>query len=86
MSRPDGKLHIYSEKVDVPNNHLSIEVRQETDPFVLEVEHFLDYVQKDAPCICDGVSERESLAVIVGAFESIKTGKKVNLRTKNDVK
>lgn len=86
VSRPDGKLHIYSEKVDVPNNHLSIEVRQETDPFVLEMEHFLDYVQKDAPCICDGLSERESLAVIVGGFESIKTGKKVNLRTKNDVK
>lgn len=86
VSKSDGKLHIYSEKVDTPNNHLCIEVRQETDPFVLEMKHFLDYVQKDAPCICDGVNERESLAVIVGGFESIKTGKEVNLRAKNDVK
>ncbi len=78
VSRSDGKLHIYSEKIDTPDNHLSIEVLQEIDPFVLEMEHFLDYVQKDAPCICDGMSERESLAVIVGGFESMRTRKEVN--------
>jgi len=62
---------------------LSIEVPQKTDPFVLEMKHFLDYVQKDAPCTCEGLSERESLAVIVGGFESMRTGKEVNFRAKN---
>ena len=75
---PDRNIHVYSEKVDAPDKHLSIEVgSSEPDSFALEMEHFLDYVQKDAPCICDGVSERESLAVVVGGFESMKTGKAV---------
>lgn len=77
VSKSDGKIHVYSEKVDAPDKHLSIEANQERDPFVLEMEHFLDYVQKDAACICDGVSERESLAVVAGGFESIETGKQV---------
>jgi predicted dehydrogenase len=77
VSKSDGKIHVYSGKADAPDNHLSMEVRPGADPFVLEMEHFLDYVQKDAPCICDGASERESLAVVAGGFESMKTGKGV---------
>lgn len=77
LNRSDGKLHIYGEKADAFDNHKSLEVYQERDPFILEMEHFLDYVQRDAPCICDGKSERESLAVVVGGFESMKTGKPV---------
>ncbi|MFQ6042553.1 MAG: hypothetical protein ACE5PV_16990 [Candidatus Poribacteria bacterium] len=48
------------------------------------MEHFLDYVQKGAECICDGVSERQSLAVILGGFESIETGEKVKIKQKED--
>jgi len=78
VSRSDGNIHVYGERVDTLDNHLIIEASSlERDHFVLEMKHFLDYVQKDAPCICDGVSERESLAVVVGGFESLKTGKEV---------
>lgn len=73
VSKSDGKLHIYGKKIEAPGNRLSISVSQETDAFVLEMEHFLDYAQKNAPCICDGVSERESLAIILGGFESMRT-------------
>jgi len=78
VSRSDGNIHVYGGKVDAPDKHLSIEVgSSDLDPFVLEMEHFLDYVQKDSPCICNGVSERESLAVVLGGFESMRTGKAV---------
>jgi predicted dehydrogenase len=77
VSKTDGRIHIYGEKVEAPDNHLSIEARSERDPFIMEMEHFLDYVQKDTPCICDGTSERESLAVVIGGFESMKTGNEV---------
>ena len=77
VSKSDENIRVYSEKMGSPDNHISIGASQEQDPFVLEMEHFLDYVQKDAPCICDGSSERESLAVVVGGFESMKTRKEV---------
>jgi predicted dehydrogenase len=79
-SRVDGKVHVYGERTKAPENHLSVEVSEKQDHFVLEMEHFLDYVQKDSPCICDGRSERESLAVVLGGFESMKTGSEVICR------
>jgi len=83
VSKSDGKLHIYGEKVGAPGNHLAMQVHQETDAFVLEMEHFLNYVQKDEPCICDGVGERESLAIVAGGFESMETGKEVKCSSRN---
>jgi predicted dehydrogenase len=83
VDKSDGKLHVYGEKVNAADNHLSMEVNQKKDTFVLEMEHFLDYVKKDAPCICDGVSERESLAIIVGGFKSMETGKEMKCYSRN---
>jgi UDP-N-acetylglucosamine 3-dehydrogenase len=78
VSRGDGAIHVYGEGVNTPDGRLFIEREgSEPDPFVLEMEHFLDYVQRGAPCICDGVSERESLAVVTGGYESMRTGKAV---------
>ncbi len=81
-------LEIYSEKLDTPDGHLSVPIeggpRGELEHFVLEMEHFLDYVQKEAECICDGISERQSLAVVLGGFESIKTGGKVNIELRKE--
>jgi len=84
LSRQDGNIHVYGEKVDAPDDHLIIEAGEsERDAFVLEMEHFLDYVQRDAPCICDGRSERESLAVVLGGYESMRTGRAVNCHTRS---
>jgi len=84
LRRSDGNIHVYGEKVDAPDNHLIIEAGEsEQDAFVLEMEHFLDYVQMDAPCICDGRSERESLAVVLGGYESMRTGRAVNCHTRS---
>ena len=77
-SRTDAKVHVYGERTDTSDNHLALDVDEEEDHFVSEMEHFLDYVQNDTPCICDGSSERESLAVVLGGFESIKTGAEVS--------
>ena len=78
VSRSNGNIHLYGGKADALDNHLIIEVSSsEQEHFTLEMEHFLDYVQKGVPCICDGVNERESLAVVVGGFASMKTGKEV---------
>ena len=77
VSRRDGNIHVYSEKIDAPHNHLSIQANSEKGPFVLEIEHFFDYIQKDNPCICDGKSERESLAVVMGGFKSLETGEEI---------
>ena len=78
VSRLDGNIHLYGDKADPPDKRQIIKADDsELDPFVLEMEHFLDYVQKDAPCICDGAGERESLAVVVGGFESMQTGQAV---------
>lgn len=78
LNRTDGKIHVYSEKVDAPDHHLAIENDEsKPDPFVSEMKHFLDCVQKNTPCICDGLSERESLAVVLGGFESMETGREV---------
>jgi predicted dehydrogenase len=77
-SRTDGKVHVYGERTESPDNHLAVDVVDERDHFVSEMEHFVDYVQKDAPCICDGPSERESLAVVLGGFESMRSGAEVS--------
>lgn len=77
-------LEIYSEKLDTPDGHLSVPIEVgphgELEHFVLEMEHFLDYVQKEAECICGGISERQSLAVVLGGFESIRMGRKILVR------
>ena len=79
----DNILEVYSDKLDTPNQRLDVPIEVgphgELEHFVLEMKHFLDYVQKGARCICDGVSERQSLAVILGGFESIETGEKVKI-------
>jgi predicted dehydrogenase len=75
----DETLHVYSENINERNNHKTIEIKQDEDPFFLEMKHFLDHVQEDAPCICGGASERRSLAVVAGGFESMRTGKPVIL-------
>ena len=80
----DDVLEVYSEKLNTPNQRLDVPIQVghhgDLEHFVLEMEHFLDYVQKDTECICDGISERQSLAVILGGFESIETGKKVDIK------
>ncbi|MBC8232866.1 Gfo/Idh/MocA family oxidoreductase [bacterium] len=80
----DDVLEVYSGKLNTPNQRLDVPIQVghhgELEHFVLEMEHFLDYVQKNTACICNGISERQSLAVILGGFESIETGKKVDIK------
>jgi predicted dehydrogenase len=77
VSRTDGKVHLHGGQMESPDNHRILDTAEDEDAFALEMEHFLDYVQNDAPCICDGRSERASLAVVLGGFASMKSGAEV---------
>jgi len=89
MRRSDKNvLEVYSEKLDTPDHRLSLPVEigphGELEAFILEMKHFLDYVQKEAKCICDGVSERNSLAAVLSGFESINTGRRVDVNLREE--
>lgn len=84
VRRPNNKvLEAYSEKLDTPSQRLEVPIEAgpygELEGFVLEMEHFLDYVQRGARCICDGRSERQSLGVILAGFDSMRTGRRVDI-------
>ncbi len=79
----DDRIHVYGENAGCPGAHRVIDRDDGADHFVLELEHFLDYVQHDAPCICSGAAERASLAVIEAGFESMRTGRAVACNTRS---
>src|SRR5207244_13080230 len=54
--------------------------------FPQEMEHFVDCVQNDKKTIVSGEDGRAVLEVIFAAYESARTGRKVELPFKTDAK
>ena len=77
-ARRDGNILLFSERDDLlPGDQLTeheIHVSR-ADTFTLEIDHFLECVRTGAEPITSGRSQRNPLAAVLAAYESMETGK-----------
>lgn len=70
---------VYRKNLDSKEWAELIPENQKANAVVAEVQHFIDCIEDDKTPLVDGHAGRDSVALVLGMYDSAKTGRKVSL-------